>query len=170
MASRRASASFSEASSTSSSARCCDCLGLALSILDLVVDFLLNLLQLRFGIRLRLFAFALNGLVRGLLSLGDPLLDAPARLAVDLLQAGPPALTHLPSVVGAILGLPRGLEGSVLRIPSTLRGIAGALHPNVHRIPADRSGVGHGCAHPPALGRERPPSRIRLRFRPNPLV
>ena len=61
------------------------CLGLALSILDLVVDFLLNLLQLRFGISLRLFAFPLNRLVRGLLSLGDPLLDAPACLAVYLL-------------------------------------------------------------------------------------
>ena len=62
-----------------------------------------RLMQLRFGIRLRLFAFPLNGLVRRLLRLGDPLLDAPARLAVHLLQAGPPALTHLPSVVGAVL-------------------------------------------------------------------
>ena len=35
-------------------------LGLALGVLDLVVDFLLSLSQLRLGIRLRLFAFALT--------------------------------------------------------------------------------------------------------------
>jgi hypothetical protein len=63
----------------------------------------LDPLQLRFGIRLSLSAFPLNGLVRGLLSLGDPLLDAPACLAVHLLQAGAAAFTHLPSVVGAVL-------------------------------------------------------------------
>ena len=131
-------------------------LGLALGLLDLLVDLRLDLLLLLFGIRLGGLALALHGLVRGLLRLGDALLDAPGRLALHLRQARAPALAHLASVVGALLGLLRGLDGALLGLPSTLRGLPRALHPDVDRVAADRSGVDHGRSHlPPSVASAR---------------
>jgi hypothetical protein len=124
-------------------------LGIALSILDLSVDLRLHALPLLFSISLGLFAFAFHELGGDLLSLGNPLLDAPSRLPFRRRHAGATTFADLLSAVGALLGLPRGLDGLLLGFPSTLEGIPRAPHPN--RVLADGNGVSHGCAQPPPL-------------------
>jgi hypothetical protein len=98
-------------------------LGIALSVLDLVVDLFPNLLSMLYGICFSSLAFLLHVLVGGLLGHGDAPLDLSTRFALDLAHAGASPLAHLSRVVGESLGLPRGLDGLVLGLSSTLRGV-----------------------------------------------
>jgi hypothetical protein len=84
------------------------------------------------------------------LSLGDALLDLPGRITVDFLDAGATPLAHLARAVSENLGCPRGLDCSLLRFPSTLRGVVRALRADLDGV-ADRRGVDHGCRHLPPL-------------------
>src|SRR5689334_23999536 len=124
-------------------------LGIALGSLDLSVDLRLHALPVLFSIRLGLFALALHEIGGDPLSLGNPLPDAPSRLPSRHRHAGVTTFADLLSTIGALLGLPRGLDGLLLGLPSTLEGIPRAPHPN--RVFADRNGVTHGCAQPPPL-------------------
>jgi hypothetical protein len=111
-----------------------------------------SFLLLFFGIRLGVLALTLHQFAGGLLGLGYALLDLPARLAVHLGHAGASTLTHLPGVVGALLGLAPRLHGTLLGLASPLRGLARALHLRLDRAPADGCRVDHGRAQlPPSV-------------------
>jgi hypothetical protein len=111
---------------------------------------LLDVLPLLFGIRLGVLALALDELLRGFLRLCDALLDLAARFSLDFLDAGLTALVHRARVVGALLGQPRGLDCSLLRIPSALRGVVRAPRANLNRV-AHGCGIDHDRRHLSAL-------------------
>ena len=126
------------------------CLGFGFGFRDLVVKLLLDLLSLVFGIRLGFLALPLDELGGGLLRLGDTLFDLPARFALHVPDASLTALAHLACAFGERLGLPRGLDGSLLGLPGTLRGITCAPRADLDGV-ADRRGVDDGGRHLPPL-------------------
>jgi hypothetical protein len=103
-------------------------------------------LLLLFGIRLGSLPFARHELVGGPLSLGHPLLELAIRLPVHLLLTGATPLADLARMVRELLGFLSGLECPLLGLPGPLRSIPRTLHPDLDGVPANRSGVDHGCA------------------------
>ena len=74
-----------------------------LGVLELVVDLGADRLLVLVGVRLRLLALAADGLVGGLLRLGDALLDPARVLALGLREPCAPALADLARVIGPLL-------------------------------------------------------------------
>ena len=91
-------------------------------------------------------ALPLHGLVGGLLCVGHALLDLLAGLTLHLGKAGAAVRGHLAGVIRGLLGLLRGLYGLVLGLASSFCSVAGALHPNLHRVTAAWDGVHQGRA------------------------
>ncbi|HLM09185.1 MAG TPA: hypothetical protein VK307_05715 [Thermoleophilaceae bacterium] len=56
------------------------------------------------------------------------------------------ALAHLLGVVSGLVRLPPRIHDALLGLPSALRGLLGALHLHVYRVPAAGSGIDYRCA------------------------
>ena len=112
-----------------------------LGVLELLLDLGLGLLATSLRVGLGVLALALDRLVGGLLRFGDPMLDLPLVLPLDLGQTHPPALADLAGVLGAVTRVLCGLDRLLLDVASVLGGLSRALHPDVDGVAAQRNGI-----------------------------
>jgi hypothetical protein len=122
------------------------------------------------GVLLGRSALPLDHLVGGLLRLRDSLLDLSARLLAYLCQPGAAAIAHLARVPRALLRFLSRLDGQLLGLPRTLGRLAGALHPDLHRVPhGNRVDYGGADSVPPVTSaRQQPFSVGRHLLEPRP--
>src|SRR6185437_8988315 len=126
-------------------------LGVALGGLGLRFDLVVRILPLALGVFRRGEPFPLHKLLGLSLGLLNASLQLPLGVAVDLLDARPPALGHVERVIGSLLRLLRGLDCLLLGRTGVLRRIVGALQPQLDRVFAERNDVLCGGAESTSL-------------------